>query len=355
LALAAALLMLLVPAGARAEPTYAEHAAALIQSYVEADRFSGAVLVAHEGQVLLRQGFGFADRRRRTPNMPETQFRIGSITKQFTAAAILQLVERGLLALDDPVTLHYPAAPPTWSKVTLRHLLAMRSGIVSLSDTPGYWEHWSKARRTPEESIDLIRAAPLRFEPGTRYEYSNSNHTILGRVIEHVTGLSYADYLSGFIFAPLGMRDTGLDHDDLVLPKRAQGYEREGGARADATAFSMSIPYAAGSLYSTVDDLLKWDIALAEARVVGPDSLREMVTDQGGGYGLGVYVGMGVQAHSGGIAGFHAILCRYPEDEFTVIVLANLAEALVAWIANELTVLHFGAARAQGPLCHEAY
>jgi D-alanyl-D-alanine carboxypeptidase len=347
----------LPPIGARAEPTYAERAAALVQSYVEADRFSGAVLVAHEGRPILRQGFGLANREWGIPNTPETKFRIGSITKPFTSVAILQLAERGLVAVDDPVARHYPNAPRAWESVTLRHLLSMRSGIPSLSDTPGFWTVWSKTHRTPEEAIGLIRNTPLRFEPGTRYEYSNSNHTILGRVIEAVTGLGYADYLRSAIFSPLGMDDTGLDHNETILPKRASGYEREGGTWRNAAFFAMTIPFAAGALYSTVDDLLKWDAALDQGKVLGPPSLQEMFADQGGGYGLGWYVGSRsgtrVQVHSGGIAGFNAILCRYPDARLTIIMLANLYETPVALIANELAALYFGTPLAH--VCHEAY
>jgi D-alanyl-D-alanine carboxypeptidase len=360
--LAAVLLVvgLLLDAGrVRADDAYAEKAAELVRAYVEAGRFSGAVLVAVDGVPLFRRGAGFANREWAVPNQPNTKFRIGSITKQFTSAAVLLLAERGRLAIDDPIVTHYAEAPPTWAKVTLRHLLSMRSGIPSLSDTPGFWERWSKTHRTPAEAIGLIKDAPLRFEPGSKYEYSNSNHTILGLVIERVSGQTYEAFLRENILDPLGMGDTGLDHNDAVLPRRASGYDLERGRWRNADFVSMTIPFAAGALYSTVDDLLKWDQALYGEALLSAGSLEAMFTNHGGGYGLGWYVGnwLGnrVHTHSGGINGFHAIFCRYPDDRLTVIVLANLYEAPVAWIANELASLHFGPLKTLGHVCHEAY
>jgi D-alanyl-D-alanine carboxypeptidase len=237
--------------------------------------------------------------------------------------------------------------------------MSMRSGIPSYSDTPEYAPLWHKLHHAPAEMIDLIRDAPLRFEPGSRYEYSNSNHTILGVVVERVSGLGYEAFLRQNIFEPLGMHDTGLDHNDMVLPRRASGYDRERGAWRNADFVSMTVPFAAGALYSTVDDLLKWDQALYGEVLLSAASIEAMFTDHGSGYGLGWYVGNWfgnrVHTHSGGIFGFHAIFCRYPDERLTVAVLANLHEAPVAWIANELASLHFGPLRTLGHVCHEAY
>jgi CubicO group peptidase (beta-lactamase class C family) len=211
---------LLLDAGpAAAESAFEVRAAAVVQRYVESDGFSGAVLVAVGGKPIFRQGFGFADHERRIPNAPDTRFRIGSITKSFTSVAILQLVERGRIGLEDPVSRHYAKAPPSWATATIRHLLAQQTGIPSLSDTPGFWESWIKTHRTPEEGIDLIRDAKLRFAPGSRFEYSNTNHHILGLVIEAASGQDYEATMQANVFAPLGMADTGLDHNDKVLAK----------------------------------------------------------------------------------------------------------------------------------------
>ncbi len=347
-------LLLTGHSAAAADTTYAEKAAALVQSYIDADRFSGAVLVALDGKPIFRQGFGLANREWGIANTPETKFRIGSITKTFTSVAILQLVERGKLGLDDPVSRHYAKAPAAWNNIKIRHLLSQQSGILSFSRTPEY-EGWSKVHHTPEESIGLIRDAPLRFEPGTKYEYSNSNHAILGVVIEAITGQSYAVYLRENILGPLGMNDSGLDLNETVISRRASGYDRESGAWKNAEYVAMSIPYAAGSMYSTVDDLLKWDQALGTEALLKSGSLRAMFTDYDGGYGFGWRVGnwLGNRVHtnSGGISGFTALICRYPDERLTIILLTNLHRAPVAWIANELASLHLGIFGTLGHLC----
>lgn len=339
-----------------ADPAFTAQAEAVVQGYADSDGFSGSVLVALDGNPIFRQGFGYANREWNIPNTPETKFRIGSLTKSFTAAAILQLAERGRLGLDDPVSRHYAKAPPSWSAIALRHLLSMHSGIPSFSDTPGYWESWSKIQRKPEEGIDLIRDAPLRFPPGAKYEYSNSNYAILGLVIEAASGRSYEAHLRAAILDPLGLRDTGLDNNEAVLPARASGYEREGGVWRNAAYLAMTIPFASGGIYSTVDDLLTWDQALYDESVIGAGSLRAMFADHGDGYGYGWFVGARsgrrIHAHSGGNSGFHGIFCRYPDDRLTVIVLANLGSSPVAQIANELASLHLGTSV---HLCHEAY
>jgi D-alanyl-D-alanine carboxypeptidase len=332
---------------AAADGDFEARAAAVVQRYVESDGFSGAVLVALDGKPIFRRGFGYADREQRIPNAPDTKFRIGSITKSFTSVAILQLIERGKLGLDDPVSRHYAKAPPAWAKVTIRHLLSQQTGIPSLSDTPGFWESWIKTHRTPEDGIDLIRDAPLRFEPGARFEYSNTNHHILGLVIEAVTGQSYEAYMEASVFAPLDMRDTGLDHNDKILSKRALGYEYEKGIRTPAEYVSMTIPYASGSLYSTVDDMLKWDRALETDRLIGAASQQAMFTNHGGGYGFGWgidgWLGPRVQFHTGAINGFHAIHCRYPDQKLTIIVLANVwSDFFAERLANDLASPHLG-------------
>lgn len=356
-------LILLLVLGARPaqadDAAYAEKAAAIVRSYVDAGEFSGSVLVAVDGRPILRQGFGLADRDRNVANTPDTKFSIGSLTKQFTAAAILQLAERGKLGLDDPISKYYAAAPEAWRRITLRHLLAMRSGIpnhnafVEASD--GQWD----VARTLEEVIALTRDQPLRFEPGTKFDYSNSGYTLLGYVIERVTGRSYADHLRESIFEPLGMRGSGYDTEDPAIGGRAQGYVVVGGRWERAPYISMSIPHAAGALYSTIDDLLIWDRALADAKVIGPESLQAMFTDHGGRYGFGWTVanpiGTRVQTHTGQINGFHAIVCRYPEDGVVIVVLANLWNARVWWIASELGLAYFGVLGGLPRACLEAW
>lgn len=348
----AALLLIAAPAIAD-DPVFAARAAAAVQSHLEAERFSGAVLVAVDGKAIFRQGFGFADRAQRIPNTPETRFRTGSIGKQFAAAATLQLAERGKLGLDDPISSHYDKSPAAWSKITLRHLLSMRSGIFNLTNLPDFDDRL-RNEHSIDEVIGLTRDMPLRFEPGSRFEYSNSGYTVIGHVIENLSGQSYGAYLRDNVFTPLGMRNSGYE-DEAAARTLAKGYVIEGGEWKIAPSISMSVVRAAGATYSTVDDLLKWEQALGSGKLLNPDSTQAMFTNYGNGYGFGwsmsERLGYRVQMHSGGIFGFHTILCRYPDDKVTIIVLANLTGAWVSWIANELASLYFGSIPVLPRLC----
>ncbi len=334
-----------------AEPSdasrYAARAEALIKRYVDDGRFSGAVLVAVHGKPLLREGFGLANREWNIAVTPETEFRIGSMTKQFTATAILQLAEQGKLALSDPIGKYYAAAPQTWDSVTIAQLLSHRSGIPNFTELPGFDDRIARRDLTPEQVIALTRDAPLHFAPGSQYEYSNSGYALLGYVIEKQSGQPYADYLREHVFRPLGMQHTGYDVSADILPGRASGYSRDKDAWKNASFTSMSVPYAAGALYSTVDDLLIWDQALKAAKPLSRASLESMFTDHGSHYGYGYVIdedaGHRREWHNGGINGFTAYMARYPADDLTVIVLANLEGAPVNSIGRELAHLQFGA------------
>jgi D-alanyl-D-alanine carboxypeptidase len=327
------------------DEAYAERAAALVESYVHSDLFSGSVMVAREGRLLLRKSFGLANREWNIPNTPDTKFRIGSVTKQFTAAAILQLVEAGKLKLDDPIPRYYASAPAAWQSVTLRHLLTHTSGIPSYTAIPDFAAKLSKVDRTPPEIIALTQDEPLEFEPGSQFAYDNTGYILLGYVIEKVSGQSYGQYLAEHVFGPLGMRDTGYDESTTLLPRRASGY-RAGDQWGNAQYIAMSLPFAAGGLYSSIDDLLVWDRALNAGKVIGPGSLQAMFNDYGHQYGFGWAVRKQLErrleTHSGGINGFRSTLDRYPDDKLTVIVLANLETAPVEKIARELAELAFG-------------
>ena len=329
-----------------ATPDFAGQAEAVMAPYEEIQAFSGAVLVARDGRVVLRRGVGLADREWNVSNTPDTKFRLGSLTKQFTAAAILQLAEQGRLSIDDPISKYYPAAPASWSKVTIRRLLTHTSGIPSYTALPGFFDGAARLPHTPEQIIQLTRDKPLEFEPGTKFAYDNSGYIILGYVIEKASGQSYADYLQGHIFGPLGLKDTGYDVTAEVLPRRASGYGPAANGWVNAAFLDMSVPYAAGSLYSTVDDLLKWEDALFAGQVVSPASLKLMTADQGNRYGFGLRIeqqnGHEVIAHAGGIAGFSTSLRRYPKDGVTSIVLANFEAAQSVKIASDLATLCLG-------------
>ena len=325
-------------------------AKAIIQPYVDDHVFSGTVLIAKDGKPVFVQGFGDANYELDVPNTRDTKFRIGSITKQFTATAILQLAEAGKLAIDDPVSKYYRDAPAAWDKITIRHLLTHTSGIPSYTDIPKFFEADSRVARTPEEIIRLTRDKPLQFEPGSKYAYDNSGYILLGYIIEKVSGEIYAEYVQKHIFDALGMKNSGYDSSDKIIPNRAEGYQFDKGQLVNAPFLDMSLPYAAGSLYSTADDLLIWDQALYAGKPLKPASIQQMFADYGNKYGFGWVIdekfGHKHIWHNGGINGFHTVFSRYPDDKLTIVVLSNFVGAPVERMEGELGGLYLAAAAA---------
>lgn len=319
-------------------------AEALIEPIVKADQFSGSILVARNGVPLFRQSFGLANREWDVPNTPDTKFRIGSITKEFTATAILQLAEGGKLSIDDPVSKYYVEAPPAWKDITIKHLLTHTSGIPSYTAIPHFFAADARLDRKPEEIIKLTQDKPLEFAPGSKFSYDNSGYIILGYIIEKVSGENYADYVQHHIFDPLGMKSTGYDVSETIIPKRASGYDWAKTKLINTPYLSMTEPYSAGSLYSTVDDMLLWDQALYSGKLLSPHSYQEMFTDYGHGYGFGWVIDnqFGHQHiwHNGGINGFISRLDRYPHDKLTVIVLSNQTNAPINRIAAGFAAIY---------------
>jgi D-alanyl-D-alanine carboxypeptidase len=322
------------------------HADSILRTYVSDGRFSGAVLVARGGIPVYRRAFGLANREWGIANEPDAKFRIGSVTKSFTAAAILQLVEQGKVSLDAPATTYYELPMP-WSHVTVRQLLSHTSGVPSYTDLDGFFGRESRLDHTPEELIGLTAGKQLDFPPGSKFSYDNSGYVILGAVIARVSGMTYADYLKQHLFAPLGMSSTGYDADSLVLPKRASGYEAgAGGTLLNAPYVSMTVPYAAGGLYSTVDDLNRWCKALTTEAVLSTASEHEMFTDQGHGYGFGWFIERSARRphiyHGGEVNGFVSRVDIYPADKLTLVVLANQRNAPVNLVTDDLADVFLG-------------
>jgi len=321
---------------------------ALIAPLVAADQFSGSVLVARNGVPVFRRAYGLANREWSVPNTPSTKFRIGSITKQFTATAVMQLAESGKLSVDDPVAKYYEAAPAAWSAVTIRHLLTHTSAIPSYTNIAHFFEQQARLDRTPEELIQLTRDKPLEFTPGSQYAYDNTGYEILGYIIEKVSGERYADYIQRHIFDVLGMKSSGYDVSETIIPERAAGYSRDKDRFINAHFISMTVPYAAGSLYATVDDMLIWDQALYTDRILSAASRQAMFTDYGHGYGFGWVVnqqyGHARVQHAGGINGFITRFDRYPQDKLTVVVFSNedSAGAALVRICDGLAAIYLG-------------
>jgi CubicO group peptidase (beta-lactamase class C family) len=338
-----ALVLLLV-----ASPCLAQDAARMeevVQTYVRDKSFMGTVLVARGTDVILSKGYGSANLEWAIPNTPATKFRLGSITKQFTAASILLLEERGKLKLDDPIKKYMPEAPAAWDAITIFNLLTHSSGIANFTSLPDY--NSLKVRDSPvAKTIVIVRDKPLEFVPGERMSYSNSGYLLLGHVIEVVTGASYEKFVTENIFTPLGMKDSGYDSNTAVIPRRAVGYVPSAAGPVNAGFIHMSIPHAAGALYSTIEDLLRWEEGLFGGKLLSASSLEKMTTPFKSDYAFGVVVrtanGRKVVQHGGGIDGFNTFLAYYPDNQLTVAVLANINNETPGQLAGNLAELAHG-------------
>jgi CubicO group peptidase (beta-lactamase class C family) len=303
-------------------------------AYVRSAGIQGSVLLAKGGKVILARGYGLANVELGATNKPETKFRLGSITKQFTAAAILQLQEEGKLRAGDAISKYIPGSPAAWNRVTVHHLLTHTSGIHSYTDDADYPNHMREQAGSPLEFINRFRGLPLDFDPGTKFHYDNSGYFLLGAIIEQVSGLKYEDYLRKHIFEPLQMTDTGYDWPSTILKDRAAGYSKDSaGKEINADFLDMGHPYAAGSLYSTVLDLYKWDRALYTTKVLSPKSIEAAFTPNeyewaagikyGYGWGIAQVHGHKAVGHGGGINGFSTVIWRAIEENAVSIVLSN--------------------------------
>ena len=236
---------------------------ALLDQYLSYGKFNGSALVAKDGEVILKKGYGMANMEWDIPNSPNTKHRLGSITKQFTAMLILQLASDGKLDLQAPITTYLPEYPKTTGdQITTHHLLTHTAGIPNYTSFPKFFEEDSRDPYSPEEFTKKFQDMELEFTPGERFNYSNSGYFLLGLLVEKLSGKTYEEMLTEHIFSPLGMKDSGFDHHSNILKNRATGYEKNGSEFINAPYLDMSIPYAAGSLYSTVEDLYLWDQAL---------------------------------------------------------------------------------------------
>ena len=316
-----------------------------LQAHAAINRFSGSVLVAKGEQMLFAKGISLANVEHQIPNTPETRFRLGSITKQFTAMAILILQEQGKLSVDDLASKHAPGCPEAWKDVTIHHLLTHTSGIPSFTGLPGY----RAAMPLPSpaaKTLDRVREMPLEFTPGEKFNYSNSGYVLLGQIIEQVSGKSYDEFLRESIFQPLGLADTGYDMPEKILPHRAAGYRRQGDGVVNAAYLDMTIPHAAGALYSTTLDLHRWSQALDSGKLISSAALAKMFTPGKSNYGYGWIIdkqfGRDRIQHGGGINGFSTFIARYPGEKLCVVVLCNVEPSPAAAVASGLAAIALG-------------
>jgi CubicO group peptidase (beta-lactamase class C family) len=317
-----------------------------LSNLAKARLFSGSVLIARNGEVLVKTGYGEADREKHLVNTAQTKFRLGSITKQFTAMAILILQARGKLNVRDRICTYLSGCPTAWQQITIHHLLTHTSGIPDFTRFPDFMATRGSAS-TPTETIARFKDKPLDFQPGEKFSYSNSGYVVLGAIIEQASGKRYEAFLQENIFVPLQMVDSGYDHNNGGL---AIGYRD----RTNLADFiDMSVPYAAGGLYSTVEDLYRWDRALYTEKLIPKDLLYKMFTafalipDGGGsGPGYGWFIGKEfdrpVVSHIGGIQGFSSSIARYPNDKVVIIVLGNREDVNSGDIGAQLAKIVFG-------------
>jgi len=325
----------------------------LVSAYAEYGKFNGSVLVAEKGKVIYKKGFGLADMEWNIPNQPDTKHRLGSITKQFTAMLIMQLVEQGKLKLDVPISTYLPDYPKkNGDVITIHHLLTHSSGTPNMTSFPGFVKDIMRNAYSPVQLVKLFGDSTLQFKPGERFDYSNSGYILLGYIIEKVTGKSYEQVLQENIFTPLRMTNTGYDHNRTLFKNRARGYEKNGRRYVNADFIDMSVPYAAGSMYSTVEDLYLWDQALYGTQLLRKENMELLFTKHiqaGGSYGYGWFIGetplgntaerIATVGHGGGINGFNTQITRILSDKSLIVLLNNTGGAPLNEMTNSIAAI----------------
>ena len=291
-----------------------------------------SVAVVRGSDTIVMKGYGLADVENDVAATPQTVYRIGSITKQFTSAAVLQLVEQGKVSLDDSIGKHLPNIPAGWRAVPVRQLLNHTSGIPSYTSAGPRWTSRMRLDLPHDSLLGIIANDSMDFASGSQWRYNNTGYYLLGMLIERVTGRSYADVVRDQLAAPLGLRATMYCDTKPIIKRRAQGYQVAPDDKLiNADPLSMMQPFSAGALCSTVGDLVAWQRALAAARVVKPASYTSMITAEGvaagSRYGYGLFTdtlgGRTRVHHGGGINGFNSVLAYYPGDTLSIAVLAN--------------------------------
>ncbi len=329
-------------------PSRADKVDDLLLREMEKHQIAGAsLIVVKAGQPIKTKGYGLANLEWNVPVTPDTVFEIGSMTKQFTAACILLLVQDGKLALDDKICQHLKSAPAAWSNLTVRHLLTHTSGIRNYTGLDGFE---LTRHLTQEQFVQKIGAYPLDFAPGDAWHYSNSGYSLLGYIVENVSGTNYWDFLRGRILQPLGMNATGNRTPGVIIPRRAAGYELANHVHINRD-YDLTDIFSAGAIVSTVGDLAKWNAALNGEQLLNAASKEQWWTPvklnsgKVEKYGFGWFIdsvnGHRNIGHGGATSGFSASVQRFPDDHLTVILLTNADELGVATtLAREVAALY---------------
>jgi D-alanyl-D-alanine carboxypeptidase len=315
-----------------------------VKSLAPGKHFRGTIVAERNDQVLVAKSYGAAVEEWQIPNSLETKFEIASLSKQFTATAILQLVDSGKLNVEDPVSKYYPESPPSWKGMTVHHLLTHTSGLPEDD-----WENFTKGKCAPyttDEQVKTFRDRPLGFPPGSSWKYRNTEYYLLAFIIEKISGESYATYLAHHIFEPLKMAHSGFATMAAIVPQMAEGYTLEGGTLHRREYFDRSMETGAGGIYTTADDLLRWNKGLDSAGLLTGHALELMFTAHPpGNYGYGWFVETSPRRkiyHEGGDPGFAAFEARYPDQHVVIIVLSNEDASPVRDIADAMAKHLFG-------------
>jgi CubicO group peptidase (beta-lactamase class C family) len=327
----------------------------LMTAYNNYRQFNGSVLVAENGKVIFKKGYGMANMEWNIPVETDTKFRLGSITKQFTSMLILQLVQEGKVKLEGKLTDYLPDyRKDTGDRITVHQLLNHTSGIPSYTGLPNFFQDISRNPYSVADFVKKYTSGDLEFEPGSKFSYNNSGYFLLGAIVERVTGKTYEQALKERILDPLGMKNTGYDHFETILAKRATGYQRRPGGFATAPYLDMSLPYAAGSLYSTVEDLYLWDQALYTDKLLSAQLKEVMYKPAINNYAYGWVVRkapLGAQdqpvaiiEHGGGINGFNTLISRMPDSKNLVVLLNNTGGTRLGEMFQKISAILYGKA-----------
>ncbi|HYH15969.1 MAG TPA: serine hydrolase [Flavisolibacter sp.] len=323
----------------------ASKADALLMAYHTQGKFTGTVLIAKEGKIIFEKGYGYADIQNKVPNSSKTEFRIGSLSKPFTATIIMQLQEKGQLTIKDPIQKYLPDYPKGDS-ILIENLLSHTSGIKSLTSMKEYYEKWIATPSTLEQTIGYFKNEPLNFSPGTRFEYSNSNYILLSYIAEKVSGTSFSNLLQNALLKKIKLQHSGLDQNSRISKVKAIGYDT---TPTDSFALAryndMSVLSGAGAMYSTARDLYLWDRALYTNMLLSDASKKLMFTPVQNNYGLGWEIrqanGRTLMSHSGSIDGFLTNFMRFPDQDVCIIFLANYFQSKGPQISKALTAIVF--------------
>ncbi|AZA92924.1 Penicillin-binding protein E [Chryseobacterium nakagawai] len=315
----------------------------LMQAYSATGKLNGSVLITQKGKTLLNKGYGLRDVAENLPNDPNVIFQIGSVTKQFTATVILKLQEQKQLNILDKISMYFPDYP-NGDKIRIEHLLTHSSGIFNYTDDREFMQSKAMKPITQTDMINTFKNKPLKFVPGSDFEYSNSNYILLGYIIEMITNKPYEKAVDQMIFNPLKMRSSGFDFNKLQKATKAKGYivyAKENSKESDE--FDATVSYAAGGMYTTTSDLNKWLTELSFGKVISKESYKKMIMPYKNKYGYGNYInnfeGKTLVAHGGLTFGYTSYVGRIIEDDLNIIILNNIPNYTINDIANDILAI----------------